>query len=373
MPELVACPQCERKLKVPDTLLGKRVKCPGCQTTFTAAAAAKAAPAKPAPRRPMDDDDDDGPQQYEIVTSSAQAEEEKDSAKGLLEKHFHEQRIEDERSKRGKRPFTENWRKARMGIRLLALACFILVMAHLTQLAGRGIIWVVTRPEELEPNPNPRQKQEYENRLKTATEERKEKGRYLTGAVAIIFLVYQVVALAGIGICLLAPEKDNLRLLPIPALLLALGSLGLEIALSLAPLQYLTSGVFDPATGMIPAPHPGLKIATDLVGYLRNFAFLFFLRAVGKSTKSEDLAREVLMLIFFMPLATLFWLIMASLAAAKLPAELPYGIGAVAIEGSVIGVIGLCSFGVVMASVVWLMMTLYTTTLSIADWLYEKR
>ncbi len=40
MPETIHCPQCSRELRVPETLLGKRVKCPGCGTTFTAPAPA---------------------------------------------------------------------------------------------------------------------------------------------------------------------------------------------------------------------------------------------------------------------------------------------------------------------------------------------
>lgn len=36
MPEIIRCPQCERKLKVPEHLLGKAVKCPTCGDTFTA-------------------------------------------------------------------------------------------------------------------------------------------------------------------------------------------------------------------------------------------------------------------------------------------------------------------------------------------------
>lgn len=36
MPELIQCPKCGRKLKVPETLQGKSVKCPGCQGVFTA-------------------------------------------------------------------------------------------------------------------------------------------------------------------------------------------------------------------------------------------------------------------------------------------------------------------------------------------------
>jgi hypothetical protein len=36
MPEIVSCPDCDRKLRVPDHLLGKKVKCPGCNVMFTA-------------------------------------------------------------------------------------------------------------------------------------------------------------------------------------------------------------------------------------------------------------------------------------------------------------------------------------------------
>jgi predicted Zn finger-like uncharacterized protein len=36
MPEQICCPECNATLRVPDSLLGKAVKCPKCQTTFTA-------------------------------------------------------------------------------------------------------------------------------------------------------------------------------------------------------------------------------------------------------------------------------------------------------------------------------------------------
>lgn len=36
MPEQVRCPECNATLRVPDTLLGKNVKCPKCATTFVA-------------------------------------------------------------------------------------------------------------------------------------------------------------------------------------------------------------------------------------------------------------------------------------------------------------------------------------------------
>lgn len=40
MPIQLACPSCGRALRVPDALLGKAVKCPSCEATFDAAAAA---------------------------------------------------------------------------------------------------------------------------------------------------------------------------------------------------------------------------------------------------------------------------------------------------------------------------------------------
>jgi predicted Zn finger-like uncharacterized protein len=47
MPIITQCPACERKLRVPDELLGKLVKCPGCGDAFTAADKAAALPPKP--------------------------------------------------------------------------------------------------------------------------------------------------------------------------------------------------------------------------------------------------------------------------------------------------------------------------------------
>src|SRR5262245_60310058 len=61
MPELVSCSQCGKQLRIPDHLMGKTVKCPACQTAFTAAVAGydlapvtvePVAPPRPRPRDP---------------------------------------------------------------------------------------------------------------------------------------------------------------------------------------------------------------------------------------------------------------------------------------------------------------------------------
>jgi hypothetical protein len=58
MPEITRCPDCSKNLRVPDDLLGKKVRCPGCNIMFVAQVgagvhehAASSAPA-PAPRSP---------------------------------------------------------------------------------------------------------------------------------------------------------------------------------------------------------------------------------------------------------------------------------------------------------------------------------
>lgn len=52
MPDIIQCPHCERKLKVPETLRNQAVKCPTCGETFTASASAETSPPPPVPPRP---------------------------------------------------------------------------------------------------------------------------------------------------------------------------------------------------------------------------------------------------------------------------------------------------------------------------------
>ncbi len=51
MPVSIQCPQCQRKLSVPDNLVGRRVKCPSCGEGFQAA---QTQPRKPPPPPPKD-------------------------------------------------------------------------------------------------------------------------------------------------------------------------------------------------------------------------------------------------------------------------------------------------------------------------------
>jgi predicted Zn finger-like uncharacterized protein len=73
MPEQIRCPDCAAVLRVPDNLLGSLVKCPKCQTTFTAEVSPpepiRPQPEEPPPRRSLArddeaDDDDETEEEY---------------------------------------------------------------------------------------------------------------------------------------------------------------------------------------------------------------------------------------------------------------------------------------------------------------------
>jgi predicted Zn finger-like uncharacterized protein len=50
MPLQISCPSCAAQLRLPDNLLGSEVRCPTCQTIFTAQAPAEVPPSAPADR-----------------------------------------------------------------------------------------------------------------------------------------------------------------------------------------------------------------------------------------------------------------------------------------------------------------------------------
>src|SRR5881398_2247484 len=51
MPEVLTCPSCQRKLQVPEDLLGQDVQCPTCGATFLAKVGGSTAPASSAGSR----------------------------------------------------------------------------------------------------------------------------------------------------------------------------------------------------------------------------------------------------------------------------------------------------------------------------------
>src|SRR5207302_593089 len=145
MPEVIQCPKCNRKLRVPDHLLGKKVKCPSCSSTFTATAgeeelataplieedeALNVAPRKPPPRpreepikersdrprrrpRPAEDEDE-----YEDETEADDYEEEEEEARPRRRRPIDEDEDEGDRPRGG----VAKWMKVRQGPTFILIA-----------------------------------------------------------------------------------------------------------------------------------------------------------------------------------------------------------------------------------------------------------
>ncbi|MGE3804803.1 MAG: hypothetical protein AB7K24_09045, partial [Gemmataceae bacterium] len=101
MPLALVCPQCRKKLNVPDQAEGRKVKCPGCSHIFVAQAAAGAnpqagAPANPqAPARPSQVKGQPAPRPTQVKTEPTQRPSRPSQVKPETEGRLSELKLED--------------------------------------------------------------------------------------------------------------------------------------------------------------------------------------------------------------------------------------------------------------------------------------
>ena len=144
MPQNISCPDCGRKLRVPDNLLGKKVKCPGCGVKFVGEAAPEPEEELPPPRaavttrpsgarRPRRSNDDEG--EEDLPKSRRRRDEEDedgDDHPAPRRRGFDEDKDEDEdygsqRSDPSKGDVRQGWERVRFGVNLVITAAWISV------------------------------------------------------------------------------------------------------------------------------------------------------------------------------------------------------------------------------------------------------
>ncbi len=145
MPQIITCPDCARELRVPEDLLGKQVRCPGCSVMFKAVAGGgeevedpiEEPDEEPAPRRKATDRDDrysDSPR-----SSRRLAEDDRRDA-GPSRRRRDED--DDDYEERGPSPRDKKagWNKVRIGINLVMIGTWVwlagLVLGGLGGLLG---------------------------------------------------------------------------------------------------------------------------------------------------------------------------------------------------------------------------------------------
>jgi hypothetical protein len=249
MPVPIQCPGCGKKLRIPDEMLGRRVKCPACTRPFTAA--------NPAPPPPPPGDDNP----FGAMGDNS---------------HF----TFDEHAEVAKTPIPGvrgSWKVVRFGLRCVSLSMFI----YLSMLVLR-IGWTALEIQE--------------TLLHELTELTNGyiKGVF-AGVLLLLMALMMIIGLIGMALCMAAPSDGGAKVMAILAFVGALISIivgvGLVIGLFIVPpLAVLISPVFL------------------LIAYASNVLFLFFLRSCAFHLQSPGVARGFMALFIFQILVVAVWI-----------------------------------------------------------------
>jgi predicted Zn finger-like uncharacterized protein len=309
MPELIQCPNCKRKLRVPDQLMGKKVKCPSCSTAFTAAAVEEDLPTaplieeekapQPAPRRkppppppeeqvreksstprrrpaappPADDDD--------ALDDDAEEEERPRRRRQPIDEDEGEE--EEERPRR-KRSARADWARVRNGITFVLIAICIVIGAGIIAGVGTAIIGMGAAAA-MAPSAAGRP---------TAAPVVAAGTGFLAliGFTALLNLAAQVLTLVGYIFCMAAPQKHNARTLAITTVGFAAGSLAMGL---LGGILAISSGmgVAGLNMGMVGSgPVWILSLISNALSLGKYFTFLLFIMAIARCIRDYALEKS---------------------------------------------------------------------------------
>jgi predicted Zn finger-like uncharacterized protein len=290
MPKIVQCPNCQRRLRVPDDLLGKQVKCPACDTLLTVRDGEDLSTSDSTPtettqerqrsrrRRPLSGEE------YEPDEEEQYEEEEEDF---------------EEAGERPRRRASErrSWRKVRTGLTLEIVSICVLVLAVLIAMIG-GIILAGGEG----------------NAARAGGVPRGGGVEALAGIVGLMYLASAILAIVGYIFCMQVPPKHGAKGLAVAALVLAGASL----------LVVIISGIIDVARGpgevrplVGKDAQQGFR-PLEAVGVVLNAAkvlvFLFFMFAVAKSLRARSLEKSIKHVIILSGLAVGAWVALMVLA-----------------------------------------------------------
>jgi hypothetical protein len=277
MPTLIACPRCQRKLRVPDDLVGKNVKCPGCEQPFTADAGTDVTLALP-PRTAAE-------QRVSVLPLASPQPDEETAA-------------EEEATRPQRSVPPANWRRVRRGFSFLLASALAYIGAVLLYLGSSTCLAlaIFSTPRMAPGGAAP----------PGAAQLQKVEAGFLVimGMFLLALLTAFVLWVVGHIFSLAAPRAHGARKLAWVTVSLVLTSLVLLLAyIGLAVLtgnfsDFLAN--FDIMDGdQTPYP-PGLEIIADIVGYVcfglmavSMFTFGFYVRAVSLCLGAASLRRSV--------------------------------------------------------------------------------
>jgi predicted Zn finger-like uncharacterized protein len=295
MSSTLSCPSCQRTLRVPESLLGKNVKCPGCSHRFTAADQSEseeeaprrstAVSEKPS-RRPAAPPPEDEEVEDRRPSRRATRDDEDDDRRIQRSRRDEEEDDDEERSP-SPRDVKAAWNKVRIGINVVMIGTWIWVGG--AAVGGLGVLLVS---------------------LLAA-------GGMLLNLLKILLVLSQglfflslfvewILRMVGYGLCMLVPPQRDTGLRP-----LSITAFGLLASATLFLFLMLVMAVFSSVSLSLGARGGGSIAGILLMGTSGLFTiasfivYLFFLRSVCNNVRARHLAGQpVTILIAFIS----FWI-----------------------------------------------------------------
>jgi hypothetical protein len=359
MPQIISCPDCGRKLRVPDHLLGKKVKCPGCGVKFTAAVEEELEeldeveePAPPPPRRPRDEGIQKKPSKSRPRDDEEEEEEDRPAKrKRREEKDNGDEDAEPQKRKPKKREIYKGWERVRLGVNLVAIAAWIFVCGYIALFVAMIVLGNLTRGAPA-----------------------------AQGFVAYLLLIWTGLVLlaslgaqlTGLGFCMgvvSTPRTQTLKVLAIAAF-----SMGVAI-LILQVLSIGTARILGPNGGDIVV---GVFWLSILLAVVAALCFLFFMRGVAVVMRRDELARSIVIymitigVIIGLSVVAIVILMLAGMAASLMPSSPagPQGAGNGMVGFAIVGCLFMIlALGVSLTLIIRFQLLVYQVRSAVDRWL----
>jgi hypothetical protein len=329
MPQLIRCPDCGRTLRVPDDLLGKKVKCPGCGVKFVGAAddapeELDEAPARAsfssnradssAGRRVTRRDDDE-----EDDRRRSRRDDEEDDRPRRSRRRRDDDDYEDEddddryRRRRPEGDPVQGWQRVRLGINLVITGEFIWIAAIVLLVLGGVALWAFGVASIFSMASSP----------PSSATTSQAAGTFFGMAVGAVILfglfwllnvAEQGLRVAGEGFCMgVVPTRRATYLRGLAIATFICGAAGVLLFYGGYCGGYgFNIGAFSGYGYGYPGywgVGPSVIGLSSMVFLGERYCFLFFLRGVAVSMRQEALARQIVYFMIAAPCVAVLWVV----------------------------------------------------------------
>jgi hypothetical protein len=333
MPVITACPDCGRKLRVPDELQGKKVRCPGCKVIFTAGAVEETSVGGTAPTRraaPREESFNQPPARRspppprESKYEEDRAEDRNDDDPDDLPrgKRLHEDDVYGNENVIGPRGNLSDWHKVSLGLVLILVSIVVGIIIPFVAAASGAVIGAMAAGSAGPPAGRP---------MANPMALRGARGGFLALTVFVALLQAANSGLKCYGHYLgtAVPDKPGTRLKmwALTTFGLFCASAALSISGSVVDIatgvgNTLSANPFATIGGGLGTVPMMIAAAFNLIGFLCYMAgyvvFILYCRAVALAVRHRDLANTLKIFLISVCSVTTVLFVMGAIAVTVL-------------------------------------------------------